>query len=367
MCLVVSISLSALLFTSVPARANRECTLVLQQLLSKMMISEDSLLSQFYKTPIVSAKALNDYKSVYLVETATGKYVVRFDGFGDIVRESFVVGVARKSPLRTIPNVLPISADHLSDIKAALKPIVDKANYPIIEKSKNASVSVFYNATLGDEYLEKSLNGSLEKFFFESRTNAKNFGHPSDFKNEFVKALNAATQAEKDDMVRITKVFYPEQSTKASSDVIQFLYHNLGKEVYQMMELYRIMKLPKSLVSQLSDAWALYGAFGVMDFHPQNWLIHGDTVLPIDFAFPKETDPRFISERSHPFTKATASPQIFNYLNQNVSAEMKAYLKSIQPETLLEAAKAAGYPIQPGEVDFIMKRIQSVLRHTSKP
>jgi hypothetical protein len=360
-----------LLFVPLLAVANDECTAVLQELLGNVVNSESSLLSGFSANSEFNVgRMLDDDGGVYAVHTPTGKYVVRFGSDKtNVAREAFAIGFSRESPLKTFPNVRLMTSKETQVLKTKLKPKANRPDQPwLIDNATTSSVSVFYGAEKGSTFVNQRLyNGGFDRAIYEATTEARRQRDPQSIKAGLAKVWAQATPPEQIQFSFEMKSLFPELAAKTPEETFHHFYQHFSPELLESIEVLRFGRIPVAIRRQLADGWLLYTALGISDFHSGNWLLHKNTVLPIDLGFYYDFKPHVgTSGRWHPYNMRHMTAPVLKHLLQNASPEMLGYLRSVKLEDLQRLAGAASYTLHSGETDFILERIQELLREADR-
>lgn len=356
-----------LLALSLPGRAvaNDECSAILRTLLKDTFVSEAALLQAFDPTgPVTVEKVLGDGGKVQLVSTPAGKYVVRFElPEQHVVRESFAIAVARKSPLKTLPNTRLFGAEATAGLREKIIP-KNAYNAHEFEKSQRVSVSVFYDAPNAEKQLDALLGGSkFDRNFLVAAGNI----HELDFEDlleTIVELWPQASRTEKARFAEDIKSLFPSLKHEQPEFVFSHFRKHATADLLDQLQVQRIKSLPAGLRRQVADSWLLYTALGIRDFHSKNWLLHGNTVLPIDLGY---TRAKFLplngTGKWQPYRQGPMTPRILKLLLEDASPAMYDYLRSLRAENLQQLAGLTRYELEAGETADILAQIQEILRH----
>ena len=348
------------------AFANEECSAVLRHLLQDATISEANLLSRFNPAEIHAPNILGNNNSVFSVKTSTGKYVIRIEApHTDLEREVFAITFARGSPMKSFPQVKILSESDTHAVKESFKKLFPGSHQDILN-SKKISISAFYPAKEGTKYLSEL---RLNHPFREILGNAYDSGegiteqNVSKLKERLFRTWQSSTPQAQMSFAHEIKTLYPATANMGLDDTFFYLNDHLSMETAENFQLLGLKRVPKNVIQQLSNSWAIFTALGIHDFHFENWLIHEGIVLPIDLGNPIEKDAAMtLMKRRNPFSGHDVSPKILQLIRSNTSPEVIHYLETMNSQTLANYAKTSGYNLSKEEENFILTRTQNLLK-----
>ena len=270
------------------------------------------------------------YKTIEKMDWGVDLRIKMRQGFGGPAKNGTTqVSVAAYYPKMKIGN------DHLADIGA-----FDGVRNTITDLSLNPSAM-----TLDDIERYKD----LLKWQWDAMSEQAQLALLNDYKQAVPKAKNLTVD-----------VF------------LAYLQRNVPRFSEQPLDLLvtlGLQRVPKDLKTQLADHWAIYTALGIQDFHADNWLIFKNKVLAIDLAskgkeFDNGAATLAMFKQQHPFGLHFMNRAILNDLKKNISAEMRAFLSSLDDQKIKMLADSAGFELTPTALSGIRARINLLLDPT---
>lgn len=150
-------------------------------------------------------------------------------------------------------------------------------------------------------------------------------------------------------------MFRPVAGERDAKGLFEFLFDQSPKldarSRENLIEI-SLSQIPREILGQIADAWAVYNVLGIPDFHSGNWMVHQNRVWSIDMAYTKEhhltygaLSPLQIPSRQSPFGFGDMSPELERALMKMVSPRMRLNLKQLSLEQLQAWARETGYPL----------------------
>jgi hypothetical protein len=339
----------------------------------------DPQVAAFSPSKLAGAKVavLSEWHNVYRVTVPNvGDYVLRAsDWLADPAFESFAAEFMLTAPgLKTSP------IRSLSQQESAAVLDVLKKNHPHIYHA------LVNNRTQIDQLPLSTLRFSIGRFhegfkvgrsYFAEQGQAYLFaealallseGAPRSF-DMFVEewrqlASSGHQQAVLDDLKLASNVpadLKPEALPRFISENMSRIGDlNLGRLYYNYLN-----RIPKPILVQLADHWAITFVLGISDFHNENWGLVDSNVVAVDLALKSEAFTKGLTTDlsfAQPFGDWRMSGLAHQVLLEHLSEPMKAYLRGLNKSKVRDIAAEVQFEITDVQVSGILHRAQKLLK-----
>ena len=348
-------------------------------------VRELELLSAFDSAAIQSQDIHRDFKllsvGTYRISGVSGiRYAVRFDpvsGRGEFERFGSQIvnsGPGVRTPrirllnpeqgkqlLDTILESSPEAKEGLEEMAKEFDGVHGARLFAHARQNPEITVAVYFEGlTEGEEFLKSNL-ASDPLHIFWSDVGQSGLGLTSRKLSDFKKAITPVQLAQ---FTVDVKSIFPDLPI-TSSNAIQYLddhYKEMLRTAIAGLDTIGLDRLPPAVQTQLSDHAAMWDFAGIPDFHPNNWLTDGQSVLSLDLAmmtywFTKGQPEIEMDYQSLPFGQTIRpSPRMRQFIYRHVSDKMRQYLKSVDLKVVNELATQAKYPLTQIEASGMIAR-----------